>query len=234
MRPLCVIPARAGSKRLPHKNLAMLGGRPLLVWTIEAAQASGVFDTVRVSTEDEEIAAVAERAGADAGQRRPAALAGDEVTNVDVSLFVHDTLAEAGDRHDAIVCLQPSSPLRNGDDIRSAWTRFVETGRDFLVSATAVDPHHCHWALERRADGTCGMLFGDRYLKPRQNLPEFYRPNGAIKIARVDALRERRNFFGPSLDISIIDEARSIHVALPFDLAVCEALLSCPPKNLST
>ena len=166
--------------------------------------------------------------------RRPAALAGDEVTNVEVSLLVHDTLAEAGDQHDAIVCLQPSSPLRDGDDIRSAWTRFVETGRDFLVSATAVDPHHFHWALERRADGTYGMLFGDRYMKLRQKLPEFYRPNGAIKIARVDALRERRNFFGPSLDISIIDEARSIHVRAAVRSRRLRSFVVMPPKNPST
>jgi CMP-N-acetylneuraminic acid synthetase len=225
VKPLCVIPARAGSKRLPRKNVALLGGRPLVTWTIEAAQHSGVFDTVLVSTEDDDIAEIAKAAGASTDPRRPAELSGDEVTNVEVCLHVDEQLAAAGKRHEAVICLQPSSPLRSGTDIRDAWARFEATKPDFLVSVTAIDPHYCHWALGRQDDGRFAMLFGDRYLMPRQHLPEFYRPNGAIKIARIDALRERRVFFGPSLEISEMPEERSTHVALPFDLAVCEALL---------
>jgi CMP-N-acetylneuraminic acid synthetase len=210
---------------LPRKNAASLGGRPLVTWTIEAAQQSGVFDKVLVSTEDDEIARIAEAAGASTDPRRPAELCGDEVTNVDVCLHVQEQVAAAGQRHDTVICLQPSSPLRSASDIRNAWTRFESTKPDFLVSATAIDPHYCHWALGKQNDGRYAMLFGDRYLMPRQRLPEFYRPNGAIKIARISALREHRAFFGPSLDISEMPEERSIHVALPFDLAVCEALL---------
>jgi CMP-N-acetylneuraminic acid synthetase len=225
VKPLCVIPARGGSKRLPRKNVALLGGRPLVNWTIEAAQASGVFDEVLVSTEDEEIARVAQSAGASTDPQRPEALSGDEVTNVEVCLHVYDQLADAGRRYEAVVCLQPSSPLRSGADIRDAWDRFVSSEPDFLVSATVIDPHYCHWALDKQDNGRFGMLFGDRYLMPRQRLPKFYRPNGAIKIARINALRERRAFFGPSLDILEMPEERSTHVALPFDLAICEALL---------
>lgn len=225
MKPLCVIPARGGSKRLPRKNVTLLGGRPLVTWTIEAAQQSGVFDKVRVSTEDDEIAKIAEAAGASVDPRRPAELSGDEVTNVEVCLHVQEQVAAAGQGHEAVICLQPSSPLRSGADIRNAWVRFEATTPEFLVSATAIDPHYCHWALGKQDDGRFAMLFGDRYLMPRQRLPEFYRPNGAIKIARIDALRERRAFFGPSLDISEMPEERSTHVALPFDLAICEALL---------
>lgn len=234
MKPLCVIPARAGSKRLPAKNIAPLGGKPLLAWTIEAARESGIFDCVYVSTEDETIAVLAEKFGADASIRRPAALAGDEVTNVQVSLHLFDSLEAMGRRYDAIVCLQPSSPLRNGPDIHNAWDLFMRTHPDFLVSATPIDPHYFHWALKRDEDGRCAMVFGERYVTVRQKLPEFFRPNGAIKIARPDALRQQNNFFGNPLAISLMDEAHSVHVAVRYDLALCEFYRSWQATQHST
>jgi CMP-N-acetylneuraminic acid synthetase len=234
MKPLCVIPARGGSKRLPRKNLAALDGRPLIAWTIEAARLSGIFDRIYLSTEDEEIATVAAACGADTGIRRPLELAGDEVTNVVVALHLCEALAGTGGRYDAIVCLQPSSPLRDGADIAAAWRQFEESGRDFLASATPVDPHDCHWALERRADGTYGMVFGDRFLTVRQRLPEFLRPDGAIKIARLEALRQRQNFFGPSLDIYRIEETHATSIGTRRDLVICEALVKWQRENCST
>lgn len=234
MKPLCVIPARAGSKRLPAKNTAPLGGKPLLAWTVEAARESGIFDRIYVSTEDEDIAGLARDLGADATIRRPAALAGDEVTNAQVSLHLFDALAATGRQYDAIVCLQPSSPLRNGADIRNAWEVFMHGRPDFVVSATPIDPHYCHWALRRGENGQCAMVFGDRFMMVRQKLPEFYRPNGAIKIARVDALRGQGNFFGPSLDLSLMDDARSVHVAVAADLSLCEFYLQCRTAIHST
>jgi len=136
-------------------------------------------------------------------------------------------LAERNIDHDVIICLQPSSPLRRAADIDNAWRVFNETKPDFVVSATPIDPHYCHWAIERRTDGRCAMVFGDRFLTVRQNLPEFFRPNGAIKIARVGALRVQNNFFGSSLDVSLMDEARSVHVAVQQDLDLCEFYLKC-------
>jgi CMP-N-acetylneuraminic acid synthetase len=228
MRPLCVIPARAGSKRLTRKNVAMLGGKPVVAWTIEAARDSGVFDRVYVSTEAADIAELAQGYGADVSIRRPVELAGDTITNVDVSLHLLEALAARGENHDAIYCLQPSSPLRNGQDIAEAWRTFASSGKDFLASVTPIDPHYFHWALEAKDDGNYAMVFGDKYMRARQELPEFYRPNGAIKIARVEALRARRNFFGKSLAIHSMDESRSVHVATSTDLVFCEALVqSC-------
>ena len=228
MRPLCVIPARAGSKRLARKNIAMLGGKPVVAWTIEAARESGVFDRVYVSTEAADIADLAEGYGADVSVRRPVELSGDTVTNVDVSLHLLETLAGRDQSYDVVYCLQPSSPLRHGKDIADAWRTFSESGKDFLASVTPIDPHYFHWALEAKGDGNYGMVFGDKYMRTRQELPEFYRPNGAIKIARVEALRARHNFFGASLAVHSMDEARSVHIATMTDLMFCEALVqSC-------
>lgn len=224
MKPLCVIPARLGSQRLLRKNLAPLGGRPMLAWTIEAALASDIFDKVYVSTESEEIAAVARAAGAEVPWLRDQVLAGDTVTNVAVSLDWLDRLAAVGSHHDAIVCLQPSSPLRRGCHIAESWRHFVETGADFLVSVTEIDPHYFHWALTAE-DDRYRLWFGDKFLKVRQELPMVHRPNGAIKIARASALRAENTFIGKNLSGYPMPEEASVHVALEFDLRLCEALV---------
>lgn len=216
MTPLCVVPARRGSKRLPEKNIADLGGRPMLAYTVEAALESGLFERVLVSTEDDAIAELAASLGA-TPHRRPVELAGDLVSATDVCL-------EALQDEDAVVCLQPSSPLRTAGDIRGAWERFVSSGADFLVSVTPIDPHYFHWALEPGGEWH-HMVFGDRYLVERPLLPARFRPNGAVKIGRSGPLRERRDFFGPRLAVYEMPEERSVHVAIPFDLQVAELAL---------
>lgn len=116
-RVLALIPARGGSKRLPRKNVLPLAGRPLIAWTIQAALEVGGIDDVVVSTDDPEIAEVSRAAGALVPFRRPPALASDEATTLDV---VWHALAELGDRHDWLVLLQPTSPLRTAADIAGA------------------------------------------------------------------------------------------------------------------
>lgn len=238
MRPLCVIPARRGSKRLALKNILPLGGAPMLAWSVRAARESGVFDAVWVSTEDAEIARIAERHGA-CVHERPAELAGDLVSATDVCIDLLEARAALGDIHDAVVCLQPSSPLRTGSDVRGAWERFVETGADYLVSVTFIDPHYFHWAV-RPGGGDTGwaMWFGDQFMVERPLLPPVYRPNGSIKIARAARMVERRNFFGPRLTVYETPEERSVHVAERYDYDLAEFLLrrrgagSAPPPRL--
>jgi CMP-N-acetylneuraminic acid synthetase len=221
MRPVCVIPARRGSKRLAEKNIAELCGRPMLAYTVEAALDAGLFDQVLVSTEDEQIAEVAAALGAVA-HLRPEELAGDLVSATDVCL---EAFEATGGGHDAIVCLQPSSPLRDARDVRGAWETFAASGADFLVSATPIDPHYYHWALEPAGDWY-RMCFGDTYLVERPLLPPVLRPNGAVKIGRTGPLAARRDFFGPRLAVYKMPEERSIHVAEAVDLQIAEHLLS--------
>lgn len=217
-RPLCVIPARIGSKRLARKNVLPLNGRPLLAWTVDAALASGVFDEVLVSSEDDGVLGLATALGATA-HRRPQALAGDLVSATDVcleALEVHEP-GPGREPYGAVVCLQPSSPLRNAADIAGAWAQFVASGADFLVSVTPVDPHFFHWAV--RPEGEWWrMWFGEQFLVERPLLPPVHRPNGAIKIGLAAPLRERRDFFGPRLATFEMPEERSVHVAEQYDL----------------
>ncbi len=195
----------------------------MLAHTVRAALDSGIFGRVLVSTEDTEIARLAEAAGAEP-HFRPEALAGDLVSATDVCLEVAEVLAGRGDHHDAVVCLQPTSPLRHGEDIRLGWARFVDTGANYLVSVTAVDPHYFHWAVHE-TESRWGMYFGDRFLMERPLLPSVFRPNGAIKIGRLEHLRQTRNFFGAGLEVYAMPEERSVHVAEQFDFDLAEFLL---------
>ncbi len=224
MRPLCVIPARRGSKRVALKNIRALHGKPMLAYTVQAASESGIFADVFVSTEDAEIADIARSFGARV-HRRPEALAGDLISATDVCLDVEASLLAAGSPHDAIVCLQPSSPLRSSADVRESWRKFVESGADYLVSVSPIDPHYFHWALIEKERGW-QMYFEEKYLLERPLLPPVVRPNGAIKIGRTEPLRAARNFFGARLEVYRMPDERSLHVGEPLDFELAEFLLS--------
>lgn len=221
---LCVIPARRGSKRLPLKNILPLAGKPMLAYSVEAALQSGLFDRVWVSTEDDEIGTIAASCGATIHQR-PVELAGDLVSATDVCIDVYEARRAAGESYDAIVCLQPSSPLRSVEDICGSWEQFCATEADYLVSVTFIDPHYFHWAVQATGDWW-QMYFGDQYMIERPLLPPVYRPNGSIKIGRVGPLLERRNFFGPRMTVYDTPEARSVHVAEQYEFDLAEFLLS--------
>jgi len=224
-RMLCAIPARGGSKRLPRKNLRTLAGVPLMAYSIEVARGSGLFDQVYVCTEDQEIADVARKHGASVPILMPEDLCGDLVASHIPCQYMAQHLVSEGDSIDMLVCLQPTSPLRNVDDLTSAVKKFQETDLDFLVSVTPVDPHDFHWAVVPNGDGYWRMYFGNEYMKERPLLPPVFRPNGSIKIARLPALARVGHFFGERMSVIETPPERSVHVALEFDLKLCELLL---------
>jgi CMP-N,N'-diacetyllegionaminic acid synthase len=195
----------------------------MLAFTVEAALRSNLFEHVYVSTEDEEIALVALQYGADVHQRS-LELAGDLVSATEVCLEVLDACVSRDADYEAVVCLQPSSPLRTTADVRGAWDRFCCTEADYLVSVTPIDPHDFHWAV-RPSGEWWTMYFGEEFLVERPLLPPVYRPNGAVKIGRVDPLAKRRDFFGPRLATYEMPEERSVHVATRYELDLCEFLL---------
>ena len=218
----CLIPARLGSTRLRRKNLLPLDGVPLLAHTI--ACGLSCFDEVFVCTESEAIAEVATQHGATITGLLPEELCGDLVASWRPCVAVVEQLVAQGRSIDDLVCLQPTSPLRTPAELTAAGELFRSTGADFVVSVTQIDPHFFHWALEQGTEGW-RLAFGDRYLVERPLLPPRFRPNGSIKIARVDALVETGSFFGPSLQCVETAEATSVHVATATDLLLCEALL---------
>jgi len=218
----CVIPARLGSKRIPRKNLRRLASKPLLAHSIAAALSSELFDTVYVCTESEEIAAVATKHGAEA-RLVAEELCTDLVPSWKPCVNLVEQLNSEGAAFSALLCLQPTSPLRSAEDILRGVHAFYDEGCDFIVSVTEIDPHYFHWALQ--FDEGWRMVFGDDYMIERPLLPKRYRPNGSIKVAKIEALQRTGHFFGPSLSCIHTPEERSVHVGVELEFQLAEVLL---------
>lgn len=221
---LCGIPARGGSKRLPRKNVLPLAGRPMIAYSIEAAKRSELFEKIYVCTEDPEIAEIAVREGAEVPYLMPKELCGDLISSCAPCEHLAERLADCGNPQDSMLCLQPSSPLRSADDIKAAVTHFHEGDYDFIVSVTPIDPHYFHWAVVKDDELYWRMYFHDDFMMERQFLLPAFRPNGSIKIAKLEPLKQIGHFFGPKMGVIETPEERSIHVATAFDLELCEFL----------
>jgi CMP-N,N'-diacetyllegionaminic acid synthase len=192
---LAIIPARGGSKRLPRKNILDLAGKPLIVWTIEAALKSNYIDRVIVSTDDEEIATISKSHGADVPFFRPVSLATDKAKSVDVVIDIINSLEERNELYDCAILLQPTSPLRNTDDINNACKLFFENDTNAVISVCK-NEHNPLWSntLPENMDMS---MFIDRSIinKRSQDIKQYYRLNGAIYIFRTKMLADEGSFF---------------------------------------
>lgn len=218
-RCICVIPARRGSKRLRLKNILPIHRKPVIAYSI--IEAAKVFDDVYVATEDKEIQKIALKYGAKVPFLVPKKLAGDKVPSWEPCVYLLEKLEQD---FDTLVCLQPTSVLKKAKDIKDGLKIFLKEKRDFLVSVTPIDPHYFHWAMqEKKKDWE--MYFKLKYMKDRHELPPVFRPNGAIKIAKVDKLKKYGHFFGKNLGVSFMPEERSIHIMSDFDMKVAALML---------
>jgi len=188
---LAIIPARGGSKRLPRKNVLSLAGKPLIVWTIEAAQKTKYIDRIIVSTDDQEIVAVSKKAGAEIIIRHDD-LASDTATSFDVVKHVIDTIDE---KYDFTLLLQPTSPLRTEHHIDEACELLIQKNADAIISVTEMD-HSPLWANTLPEDGDMGHFLKAEIIGKRsQDLQKYYRLNGAIYICRTEKLLTEKSFF---------------------------------------
>jgi CMP-N-acetylneuraminic acid synthetase len=220
---LAVIPARGGSKGLPRKNIRLLGGKPLIAYSIEAAQAATTIDDVLVSTEDDEIAEIARGCGA-AVVTRPAALASDAAQNHDV---LRHLLSE-GDltkRYRYVVLLQPTSPLRTAADIDACLVPLLNGTARSVMTVTEVE-HHPGKTMTLR-DGFAEPFTREADVEARrQDLPPVFRQNGAVyALGIADFLREGRFYLRPCA-ASVMARQQSIDVDGEIDLQLAEALLA--------
>src|SRR3989344_8348542 len=139
MKPLCIIPARGGSKRFPRKNIALLRGKPLLTYVIEAAKQSGVFDAVCVSSDDDEILKIAKESGADLLLQRPPELAADTARVPHVCADIVKRCAKEGTQYEAFGVMLPTSPLCTAEDVRAAFAIFAEGNAHYVPSVAPYD-----------------------------------------------------------------------------------------------
>lgn len=229
---LGLVPARGGSESVPGKNLVEVGGRPLIAWTIEAANRAASIDRVVVTTDSEEIAAEARRCGAEAPFLRPEELARADTPGIEAVLHAVRWLEkQEGYRPDWVMLLQPTSPLREPEDIDGAVRLALEKRADAVVGVCDVT-HHPYWAKAVAEDGRLvEFLTLDREYARRQDLPAVYGINGAIYAARRQVLLDRESFYTDRTWPWVMPPDRSLDVNIAWDVRVADLVLRERPPH---
>uniref|UniRef100_A0A486XVV3 N-Acetylneuraminate cytidylyltransferase n=1 Tax=Rheinheimera sp. BAL341 TaxID=1708203 RepID=A0A486XVV3_9GAMM len=222
---VAIIPARAGSKRLPRKNVLPLAGKPMICWTIEAAINTGIRNIV-VSTDDPEVMQIASSYPTVRCLERPAQLATDTANTMDVLFDVLDRSYGIGHCKN-VMWLQPTSPLRNADNISEALKFFEFKSACAVVSVTQCE-HSPLWSNTLPEDHAMQAFLRPEVLGKRsQDLPCFFRLNGAIYIANIEKLRRYRSFFQvPDVFAFEMSNLHSVDVDKQLDFDFAQFLLT--------
>lgn len=220
---IAVIPARGGSKSVPKKNIRILGGRPLIVWSIAVARKVREIDRIIVSTDDEVITETARVNGAEV-YNRPAHLAGDEALIIDALRDLSVRLKAEGETVEIMVLLEPTCPFRSAEDIAGCLA-LIEQGCDSAATfkEAQLNPHRA-WRIEGQTPAV--FIPGAVPWLPRQKLPPAYQLNGAVYAFRTDKLPEDSPalLFGKQGAL-IMPSDRSVDIDGPLDFLVAEAMV---------
>lgn len=191
MKTLAVITARGGSKRIPRKNIKPFLGKPILLYSIQAALDSGVFDEVMVSTEDEEIAELAGKAGAKVPFFRSSNTANDYATTADVLLEVLEQYREMGMQFDYICCIYPTAPFVSAGRLREAMEKLTAQDADALLPVVkfSFPPQR---SVVLGEDGFLRFKWQEYMLARSQDLEPFYHDAGQFYGLRVESFLEQK------------------------------------------
>lgn len=230
---LAVIPARGGSKGVPHKNIRDLDGKPLIAYTIEAAIKSKVFDKIVVSTDSSEIAEIAQRYGAEVPFIRPKDLSADFSSSDDVVLHAIDYFKRKGKEFEYVCKLQPTSPLRNETHIMEAYRLLKDSNSNFVVSVCECE-HSPLWTGTLDEKKSLNRFINE-YVKGacRQKLPKYYRLNGAIYMGKTEAFEDNKSFFGKNGTAFIMNQEESIDIDSLLDFKIVEIIIKDIKENFS-
>jgi len=227
---LGVITARGGSKRIPRKNIKPLLGKPLLEYTIDAAQRSKLLTKVILSSDDDEIISLAKKRGVEVPFRRPRELARDDTLSIDVVIHAVNFIERHGFSPDIIVILEPTSPLRQSEDIDNALRMHIKTDADSVVAVTKAD----HWHPVRAKRIEDGVLTNYYHEQPeqkegirRQDLPPVYFVNGAFYSVKRDVLINEHKLYGRVTRPYVMPPERSADINEDIDFKLAEVLLKC-------
>jgi CMP-N,N'-diacetyllegionaminic acid synthase len=229
---LGIIPARAGSKGVPNKNISPVGGKPLIAWTIEAALHSAVLDRIVLTTESEAIASIGRNYGAETPFMRPPALSEDTVAGIEPIIHAVGWLGEHESYSpDYVMVLQPTSPLRSAVDIQSAVVELSSKKADGIVSVCLAHQHP-YWMKSISESGllsdfTTGIPPHSR----RQDLPQLYALNGAIYVTRRELLMTHRRIDSGEVYAYIMPMERSLDIDWPWDMYLADLVLRDRVRN---
>lgn len=224
---LGVIPARGGSKSILRKNIYPILGKPLIYYSISAANNSRLLNDCIVTTDDLEIKTVSESYGAKVPFLRPASLSNDKA--LAIPTIKHAVLEYEKKNKlivDYVVMLQPTAPLRTAGDIDAAIKLLLEKGTDSLISVVNVDNYH-PYKMKTIGDGLLSD-YVDTGLEnpPRQSLPDIFIVNGALYMTKRDVLVNKNSFKGDSCLPYIMSQEKSTNIDVMADMVVAEYYLN--------
>lgn len=225
MNSLAIIPARAGSKGLKDKNIRLLNGKPLICYSIQAAVSSGKFAKVMVSTDSPRYAEIARECGAEVPFLRSEKLSGDKASSWAVVKEVLDFYQNNGICFDSVMLLQPTSPLRTADDIAKAFDLLTEKNANAVISVTEME-HSPLWSNVLPPDNCLDNFIPPEHNVARQNLPTYYRYNGAIYLVKntlFDKILNDNEWRG--VFAYIMPKDRSIDIDDEFDFLMSEEII---------
>lgn len=225
MRNLAIIPARSGSKGLKDKNIRELAGIPLIGHTIRAALDAHIFDTVMLSTDAEEYAEIGKKYGAEVPFLRSEYTSLDTTSSWDAVKEVVQQYNNLGQKFDSITMLQPTSPLRNAEDIMQAYNLFCEKKANAVISVCEAE-HSPLWSNVISSDLSMEHFAEtDHPTSYRQELKTFYRLNGAIYIINHKALEDVDNMYQNKCYAYVMEQSHSIDIDSDLDLIIAEAVM---------
>lgn len=190
MKTLVTICARGGSKGIPGKNIKLLGGKPLIAYSIEVARQFASDQDICVSTDDERIMEVVRDCGLEVPFKRPAHLATDQAGSSDVVLHAYEFYASRGQHYDAILLLQPTSPFRKLEFLREA-AALYDSSIDMVTSVTAASCNPYYDGFEEDGEGLLKISKGDGSIQRRQDAPAVWQQNGSIYVINPVSLKQK-------------------------------------------
>ena len=222
-----VIPARGGSKSIPRKNIKILQGKPLVVYTIEEAKKSNYLTHLVVSTEDEEIKNISLKYGAEVPFLRPKELATDDALAIPTVQHTVITIEKIKNiKYNYVIMLQPTTPLRETEDIDKALAMLIEADADGVISVVDVDNWH-PMKMKKFDENSYLIDYQTPPVEnpPRQILPKVYMVNGAIYATKRDILMEKNTFKGEKCLGYIMPPERSVNIDTEIDFLIAEYYL---------
>lgn len=225
MKYLVVIPARGGSKGIPHKNIKLLGGKPLIYYSIDVARQFTTDENICVTTDDAEIISVVEQHGLKVPFIRPAELATDTCGSSEVIQHAYQFYADKGVKYDAIVLLQPTSPFRKVEFVMEA-VALYDDSIDMVTSVRSAACNPYYDGFEENEEGLLEISKGDGTIARRQEAPKVWQQNGSIYVINPKSLIERGLGGFDRIKKYAMPELYSVDIDNPFDWKVAELVLS--------
>lgn len=231
MRILALITARGGSKRLPGKNIRILGGKPLIVWSIDVAKDIPEICDILVSTDNSAIAEIARVAGALVPWLRPAELASDTASSTDVALHALDWYENERGNVDGLLILQPTSPFRSQETVIRGIALF-KANQNRPVIGVSPSESHPMWCFRLEDDTMRPFIDGGGHLRS-QDLPLAYVVNGAFYLIKPDNLKKTHSFFSDAMvPLLVSNPLESVDIDTEFDWRIAELCLPTLPEYM--